>query len=361
MNRRSSILFPLAFLAILLLLSGCGGKKESERNGNNSGVVSVSTAKATVGQIEDLTTISGKLEALESANIVPKMPGKVALITVDLGSQIKAGDVLMRLEADELAAAVSQAEAALASAQASFEVSRVNYERGRRLLEQGAISQSDFDSKFELAYKTGAQQVAQARAALNMANANYSNTVVTAPFSGVVTAKNANVGEFVSTSSPVITLVNLDKVFVQANVNEYWINQLKEGQKVKVKVTAALDTLFEGTITNIALAANTSTKAFPVKVQIDNAGHVLKPGMFAEVQLSKGSTNALTVPREAVLGNEGQKYVWVVENQRALKREVQTGGSDGKVVSILSGLREGDEVILSGQESIEEGVQVYVR
>jgi len=374
----------------LLLTAGCGGKETTGKAAGNTGPVAVETVKAQMGIVGDSSTVSGKLEALESATLVPKMSGRVASISVDIGSVVSAGEVLLTLDAKELAAAVSQAEAAvaladsartqsqasLAQAEADFEVAQSNYERGKLLLMQGAISQSDFDNKFALTYKnsearyrlaqelagSGADaQYAQAAAALQLARANYANSIITSPISGIVTAKNIKPGEMASPSSPVLSVDNLDKVVVLANVTEAQVNRLKEGQEVEVKVGAVTTGLFKGTITNISYAANQLSKSYPIKVQIENPGHLLKPGMFAEVRLPGSGVEVLTVPRAAVSLKEGKHFVYVIENGAAKSIEVSIGNSDGKNIAIISGLNEGAEVVASGVEDLQDGVQVTVK
>lgn len=363
----------LIFLFVALLAAGCGRGKSAPGEGRE---ITVSTAKVEMGRLDRGTMVSGKLEALESANVVSKISGKVAAVNVDVGSLVQAGDVLVTLEANEMAASVAQAEAAANAAgsnreqaQSDYEVARANYERGQALLAQGAISQSDFDNRFALPYRKAEEyylrgsgaQYSQALAALQLARANYANSIITAPISGVITARNINPGELAGASIPVVTVVNLDKVVVQASVGEDKINELKMGDKVQVKVSAASDRPFEGTITNIALAASSSTKAFPIKIQIDNPNHVLKPGMFAEVPLSRSTAAALTVPREAVVSDGGKNYVWVINDGTVSKKEVSTGVSDGVKIVVTAGLQEGQNVAITGQEDLREGLKVNVR
>lgn len=390
MKKRGSLYIILAVLLVALLAAGgCGKSSANEPKEGAEGAVPVSTVKAQLGLLNDSTTVSGKLEAVQSANVVAKIPGKVAAVHVDIGSVVKAGQLMVTLENDTQKAAVSQAaagvaqakaglaraEADLITAKASYQVDKANYERNKELLAADAISQSAFES-IELTYKKSKENVERtlpaalassraalqsAQAALQSAQATYNDTLIKAPFSGVVTARNINPGEMASSAAPVVTVVNLDKVIVKATVNEDMVNQLKQGQEVMVKVGAISAEPFKGIVSNIALAADSASKAFPIKVQIDNSKHQLKPGMFAEVQLSKDRAKALLVPREAVVREGDKDVVWTVKNGTAGKREVKAGESDGKQIIILSGLNEGDEVVAAGQESLQDGAKVNVR
>ncbi|OPY56610.1 MAG: Macrolide export protein MacA [Pelotomaculum sp. PtaU1.Bin035] len=389
MKKRVFFIVAVLLAAGLLLTSGCGINPNNKDAGGN-GPVAAETFKARMGIVGDGATVSGKLEALESAVLVPKIAGKVATINVDIGSKVSAGDVLLTLDAKELAAAMGQAEAAVALARsareqaqaslelarADYEVAQSNFERGKLLMAQGAISQSDFDNKFALLYRNSEAryrlareqagsgvdaQYSQALAALQLARANYANSIITSPISGVVTAKNIKLGEMASTSSQVLSVDNLDKVVVVASVGESQVNQLTEGQEVEVKIAVVSNGLFTGKITNISYAANQLSKSYPVKIQIENPGHVLKPGMFAEVRLPGSGAEVLMVPREAVSSKEGKQYVFVVENGLAKKSEVSCGKSDGKNIMIVSGLKVGDEVVVSGVEDIQEGTRIAVK
>ena len=410
---KGKLILLAVLLAVVVVAAGCGKKQPVQQA--EAGPVTVSTAKAATGLLENGTLVSGKLEAESSANVVPKVPGKVARVHVDVGSRVSAGQVLVTLENKDLADRVTQAEAgvaqaeaalaqaqakvtqaqeviqadqsSLASAQARFEVAEANYRRGQQLLAAGAMSQADFE-RYELDYKNAKDsvnqaasklqvdqagiQVAQAgvqqaqagldaaRAQLALARQAYEDSFIRAPFTGVVTARNVNPGEMAATT-PVVTLVNLDRVEVKAMVGEGVINQLKQGQKVQVKVSAVSEQPFEGVITSISPAADPTTKAFPIKVEIANPKNILKPGMFAEVQLPAANQKELLVPREAVVKEGEKNFVWVVQDGRVSRREIQVGESDGKNMVVTSGLSEGEEVVTAGQESLQEGAPVTVK
>lgn len=264
-------------------------------------------------------------------------------------------------------AGVAVAESALASAGSVYAVAEANYQRGKQLLEQGAIPQAVFEAEYELKYKQAKEQaehalpaqVAQARANLALAQSAYNDSLIKATFSGQVTARNANPGEMASSAVPVISLVNLDKVVVKTYVPESLINQLK--QKQKIKVSAVSERPLTGTIASLAPAADPANGSFAVKIQIENPRHILKPGMFASAEFIPSLKESLLVPREAVVKDANKDIVWTVKEGRAKKKEVKTGESDGKMIVIASGLAEGEEVVIAGQENLEENTRVNVR
>ncbi len=378
----------LISLLVILLASGCSGQNK-QNTVQEKTTIPVQAAVVDGGTLSDTTVVTGKLEALTTSDVVPSgQGGKVLAANVEVGSQVSKGQTLITLENTSeasLTAAIKQAEKGVTQAQSNLELARINYEqaaanyeRGKQLYKTGAIPQAGatgFETVYETPYKQAKvnyEQVApaalaSAQAAVTLAketyNQQHNNSFIKSPISGVVTAVNVNPGELASSSSqtPVVTVVNLAKVIVNATVTESQINKIKQGQEVPVNISAVSDKPFTGVITNIALAADPTSKAYPIKVQIDNAQHILKPGMFAEVQIKGDQQETLLVPREAV-GKTGDKdTVWVINKDKATSREVTVGTSDGKKIQILKGLKEGEQVVVSGQNLLQENAKVEIQ
>lgn len=392
MVKRRGFLACAALLVIMLAVSGCGQGNSGPAKNNSREVTVITARKAAANRG---ITASGKLEALASASLVSKISGRVAKITVDVGSRVKAGDLLVSLDAGELAAAVQLAEANLNKSKNSdlpslqnvarttldttgvtFKNAEADYSRTKTLLAGGAVSQQSFDqvekaylmakSAYESARKnmeivnkgTVPETIRLYEAQLAQARANHANSIINSPIDGVVTARYINPGELAGTSNPVLAVVNLDKVVVRVDVDESIINSLREGSQVEVGVAAVSGKPYTGTITNIALAAGPTTKAYQVKIQIPNTDHLLKPGMYAEVTLDGGQGEGISLPREAVMMTGDRATVWLVTDGTAGKRQVKTSPLDGKNVLVTSGLNDGDKVIISSLESLSDGTRV---
>jgi len=166
----------------------------------------------------------------------------------------------------------------------------------------------------------------------------------------------------VSSSTQAVTLVNLDRVKVQVSVGEQHIGKLKQGEGVKVLVPSVRQEPFSGVIANLSPAANPETKSFLIEVKMDNPGHVLKQGMFAEVHIiTDRIEKALTVPVDAVVQKSGENFVFTVADGTAKENKVKIGISDGKVTEITEGLAEGDQAIVLGQQGLVTGSKVIVQ
>lgn len=378
----------LVTVMVTFTLAGCGPKSNGEG-------VAINKTPAQVGRLAGGTVASGKLEALNSANVVPKTAGRVASVPVDVGSEVAEGDLLVSLDAADLEALVelnaaqlervrssdlpaqkNLAEYNLANAEALFKTCDADYQRYRQLFSSGTVSAQQFEvaerqylqakASYESAQNaldilvnaTIPETIRQYEAQLKKARADFANTVVRAPFSGVITSKSINPGEMVSPTVPVISIANLDTVVVQANVSEDQVNMIQVGQELEVKVGSVRQEPFTGTVTNIAQAASPTTKAYPVKIMIKNPLHLLKPGMFAEVTLRFSDEEGIIIPVEALLQDEDGSFVWVLDNGLAARRGVAAGQSDGKYVIIKSGLSEGETVATAGTDTLSEGMKV---
>ncbi len=406
-TRKSRTIFVV--LALLLLLGAVAAAQAISKKGRETPraaekAVPVEVAVAARGDISEVVSFTGRIVPNLEANLVPKVPGQIEEFYVDVGDTVSKGEALVKIDDDHIAAQVKQAEASLAAARSSeeqarleveraaaalsqaeksFQIAKNNYERGKFLLEQGAISQAEFESNFQNPYisaesgwkqaraafeaararleKTVPSQIDQAEAAFEAARLQLANTVVTAPFSGMVSARYANPGDMASTSQPLLTLVDLDQVKLKINVTEKEVNKITVGQEVEVFVEAAGKRPFKGRITAVAPAADPRSKLYPVEILLSNKGHLLKPGMFARVNITTETRkNVLKIPVEAVLEEDGQKVVYVIRNGCARRRLIRTGLTGSTCVEVLEGLRPGDRVVVTGQEFLIDGTAVTV-
>jgi RND family efflux transporter MFP subunit len=187
------------------------------------------------------------------------------------------------------------------------------------------------------------------------------DAAVRSPIDGIVSSRTIDAGEMVSGAVAPFTIIQMDTVSVEVNVSEQLINKIEKGQKVNVYVSSAFDKPFEGTIQAISPAADERTFTYPVKIEISNKEGLLKPGMFAEVEFAADTVkDAVIVPREAVLTEGDMHYVYIVEGERAKKLEVKLGLDNGKEAEILEGLKEGAQLVVKGQNYLEDGGKVQI-
>ncbi len=378
--------------------------------------VPVEVAPAKVQTLSEVISAGGSVEALREVTVTTKVTGRVAAVLVKEGDRVRAGQVLVRLEDSEIAAQVQQAEAnlqaaraqlrlleqgarseeraqteaALAQAKAGYDTARDSLARMETLYQDGAVSKAQLDAarlqhdvakaQYDAAVQqqrlvqTGARpeqiemaraQVRQAEAALAFARLQADNVVITSPLSGTVTHRYVDPGDLASPmpgQGQLVTVAQVDAVYAVFEVSETDLGRLRVGQAASVAADAYPGRSFAGTLREVAPAANPLTRSFRVKIVVDNPDHALKPGMFARGDIMVAQvSDALVIPRDAVLTANGKSMVFVVEDGKAKAREVRLGQISGAVVQILSGLAAGEPVVVAGLDQVTDGTAVSVR
>ncbi|MFZ5644845.1 MAG: efflux RND transporter periplasmic adaptor subunit [Bacillota bacterium] len=357
--------FSFVMVLVLALVYGCAG---------DTGV-KVVTEKTMTGTLSGPDSITGKTEAIDSVTIVPKIGGKVSEVPVDVGSKVKAGQVLLKMDAGEIEgtlnsarAAVHDAEAGIEKAKIDLNTARENYERAQNLYNSGALSKAVFDNQysvpFELAKiqaeKTAPNRLAQAKAVLQTAEANYSNSIITSPLDGEVTARYINPGETCSTSRTVFVVTGLSGMAVRAFMDESNIHTLKAGQKVAVAVDSA-EGLMEGEVLNISNAADPTTKGYQVKIRIINPSPSVKPGMFARLYADGGQMKQFIIPKTALTDNGGSYFVYIYNDGKVAKTPVQVEKISESFAVVKEGLTDGQELVVYSSSGLEDGMAVSPR
>lgn len=275
---------------------------------------------------------------------------------------------------------LNQAKTSLAVAEKNYRLTKETYDNPTELKQQLENARSQVQnakSNLEVAkanldetergpraekIKAGLAAVRQAEANLDQIEDQIDKTTITAPFSGLVNNVNIDEGEMIANGQTVLNLMNIDQLYAEIDVTAATASAIKKGDSVGVKAET-MQHFMEGKITNIAPAADPSSRTFLVKVKIPNPDHKLKAGMFADVKLSRGqSGKAVVVPIETVVSlNNNNPYLFTVENGKAVKKDIKIGITTSSRVEILEGLTAGQEVIIRGQSNLEDGQSVEVR
>lgn len=314
-------------LTMVVGLTGCGSIGQVEKQVSNY-----------VQDSKPVFVMAGIIDANDKAVITTKISAKVSDISVDVGSAVKKGDTIITLDTKEIEAQVAQAQAGvntaqtnlikaqagvrpeqIAQAQATVDSAKVsyintknNFDRNQQLLAAGGISQSQFEAsetqlaaaqaqynsaqnQLDILIKGETQetlnvlqaQVQQAQAALDLAKAQFANGTIVSPISGIISAKNINIGELASPGDNLVSVVNVDSLYINASLPAGLIGSVKVGQKVVVKVSEIPDKEFSGEISVVDPVIDSRSRTVLVKVNLDNSDAVLKSGMTAEIGLIK--------------------------------------------------------------------------
>lgn len=323
--------------------------------------VAVTVVPARRADFASSITATGTVASLREAKVASTLSGIVAEVFVDEGQRVQPGEPLMRLRTDQLGASEAQASAAVAQTRAGRDLAEANAQRTRSLYQIGAVSAHELDVAEAQLRQTQAQ-VQLAEATLAAARIALRDATVTAPFGGTITQRKVEPGEAVSPMSQVFVLAQIDAVNAELIVPERQRSGLRVDQPVSVTVDALPGTTFTGRIAEIQPAATVASRSFTIKARVANAQRILRPGMFARGTITVAvRQNVLQVPQTAVLSTTGKPIVFVVQDGKALRREVTLGDRQNGMVEITSGLNPGEQVVAQDGAGLTDSQPVTPR
>jgi RND family efflux transporter MFP subunit len=322
-------------------------------------VVEVEAAKIVRQDIKPVIVLSGSLEAGWSAEISPKADGRIDKLYVEEGDVVKAGSIVADLDMQELTAQVTQAEGNLLVAKAEMEQADLDLQRMDSLVKQGAISTQSFDAaRIKRDLNIGKVKAAQGN--LDQLVTRLNNASILAPRDGVVVKRYLQAGFFAKAGSAIVSVADTSSLLAKATLGEGQITQLAVGAAAKVIVNALDGREFSGVITRISPAAAMPSRTFTAEINVPNPDGLLKQGMFAKVEIvGNVKKNVLVVPEIALVMREDQKTVYVVDSENKVKQQTLKLGYVGNgIAEVLDGVKEGDLIVVAGQNKIKDGATV---
>jgi len=361
-TKANIIILALLFVSLLF----CRPPKQEEAVEEESfAAAPVKVFQVKRQKISEKLFYTGLIKAWKEVNVTSDVGGKIAKIYVEEGARVKKGQLLAELDTRATRLQQEQARAGLAVTEANYKDAKRNLDRMERLSRENAVSEQQYE-KIKLAFEAAEAQLQQARATLNLADHQLNVSLMKAPFSGVVASKNAEVGDVInpmmggfSPNSGVLTLMDFSRVKIEIDVSHQDVGLIKKGQGALLGLTAFPNRIFQGRVTIVNLTAGPLTKKFKVEVEVDNPGLELRPNTFGEVTFEINTQeNALVIPQKAVLEH---KYVFLVNGNKVKKRDVVLGLQNAAFVEVVSGLDEGDSVVVEGNYGLEEGSLIDIK
>lgn len=336
-----------AFVLVSLALSVSAGCGSDEQGGGGFAMppTPVETAVVMPRTVTDRFESVGTIQAGESIEVTAEIDGAVESIPFDEGSYIRKGEVIARIDDDQLAAELARAEALRDQNQATFN-------RIKEVVDLGAGAPQDLDDA------AASLKVAEANVAL--AETRLRKTVIKAPFSGLVGARKISPGTFLRSGQAIAELAQIDELRVNFSVPERYLSQLQRGSGVTVSTTAYPDYELTGTINVVEPILDAATRSARVVARVRNPERKLRPGMSANVAaVLSQRDNALTVPSESVFIDGAQPYVYVIaEDSTVGRRALSLGTRLSDVVEVVEGLSAGDRVVRTGHQKLFDGAKV---
>ena len=356
----------IILLVISAILTGCTAKNtDVDTNGEETAAkTEVTYVKTNAIMIKDFTktlSLPGALEPKETVVITPKINGSVVGVYGDIGSKINKDTLLCKLSDTEFRLQLENAVIGLRKENLMSESIKRNYDRYKSLFESGALAQTDFES-IEDQHVLGLELLNLAQNNYEMAKQNLAYTDILAPISGVISMKDVAIGENVSPGKTLFNIVNIDEMYVQTGISEKDISNIKVGQIVVVHVDSVGGTVLTGQITNIGPVPDQQTKAYPIKVLLKNKDQVLKPGMFATVEILLDiHKEVMAVPKSAILTENDKQFIFIEKDGKAYKKLVKTGYKDNDDWEIIEGIEKDATVIVVGKDKLIDGSVVEIR
>jgi len=408
-----------AALVLLLLAAGafvasCGGSRANSRKEEAAAtaqpvVIEVTTAAAIQRDLPRFFEATGSLAGDQQTDVAPQTSGKVVAVGVDIGSPVKRGQMLVRLDdaelklrvaqaatqVDQAKAAVRQAEekiglrpgqafdpnrvAEVAAARVALDLAEKNLRRAEKLIESGDVSRSFYDEQrarrdqlkeqYDVALAQARQNyagvdvartnVANAESQLALARKNLSYALIPAPIDGIVSERTADLGEYVSPQQKVATIVRINPLRMRIDIPEQAIPEVRVGQSVSITTSAWPDKNFAGRVARIAPNVSATSRTLTVEAEIENGSGALKPGQFATVRLlQERSASAVLIPARAVVNEAGVSRVFVIKNGHAEQRLVQTGQTEGDLIEVRSGVAADEQVATSNLDQLSDGIAI---
>lgn len=299
--------------------------------------------------------VIGTAAAVQGVTVSADLPGIVSRIAFESGASVQEGDILVQLD-------TKQEQAQLAAVEATRDLARLNFERLHSLVDEGAITRAEYD-------RAGAEQK-ETTAKVEEIHAMIERKTIRAPFTGVLGLRQVNLGQYLSPGNPVVPLQSLDPIYVNFGVPQQDSAKISIGRNVRVSIEDLTGAEFTGAVTAINSVVDEATRNIQVQATLSNPNNRLRPGMFVQTQIAIGaSSNVVTLPASAISYAPYGDSVFVVTElkdekgnaYRGVRQQfVKLGPARGDQIAILSGVKQGEEVVTSGVFKLRNGAPIFI-
>ncbi len=347
MNRTRAIVAGSVLLAVIVLVLLNNRANISAKSRNEfQGAIPVTVAEARSQKMSETLSLVGTITGVNDVAVTAEVAGKVTAVHANVGDHVSAGAPIIQIDDEIKKAAFEQAEA-------NYERAKRDFDRFKMLRAEQSATESQKENAWT-GFKVAEAQYIVARRQLR-------DTKVSTPISGIVSARSVELGTMVNDRMVVANVVDISRLKVKLNIAERDAFKLKTGDRVEVTTDVYPGVTFAGKITSVSAKADEG-HTYPVEITMENSTeHPLKAGMFGRVSfVSLAQGEALAIPREALVGSMKDPRVYVVDGALARVRTIVVGGETGTDLTVLSGLRAGESVVVNGQNNLKDSVAVLV-
>ncbi len=354
-------------IAVLVILAIVGWRiyanvsknREKARLASQTRAVTVTVGNAKRQTIHPVVKLSGTLDPVWQADIATKSAAHIKKVYADVGMRVHAGDLLAELDISELGAAAAASKGSVYDAKTALASAETHLERCEKLYAQDAISQMELDNA-RYARDMAEGKLDAAVGLYEAAASRLEGAKILAPRDGTIVKRYYQEGFYAKDDKPLFNIADTSSLVVKIDIPEGQIGYVDKDIHVKIKVPAFENKEIDGIITKLAQVADLPARTFAAEVSVDNSSEALKGGLFVNVFLNtKEKKNVLTIPQQAVVMREDQRTVYVVgDDDRVIRRVIETGYIGDGLVEVLGGITEKDRLVLKGQNRVKEGVLV---
>jgi RND family efflux transporter MFP subunit len=367
---KNRIILLLMMAIVFFIQAGC--EKSTGKSDGDKERIPVETNVVKIGEISQSLEYSGDICAEHEVNVFSKIPDRIERFYVDEGDFVRKGDPIAKILAVTIEQGVRQTEAALVAARAQEANLKVEFDRANRLYKENAMSQQQYDA-IRTQFESAQAQVEQAEAALMSMKSQLNDASITAPISGIIGKRYYENGDMAQPTAPVVKIVQMDRVKVEFDATEEDLGKLSQGQPAVITVKAYPDKKFTGAVNKISPILDPMTRMAEIEVLVDNPDALLKPGMYAEVQVTTGIIkDVIVIPRFCAIENTSLRnvngedevirnyYVFVVDSNRAVEKRLDIRYANHRWLAVDSGLTVGDQLVVAGQSNLRDGSLVSI-
>jgi membrane fusion protein (multidrug efflux system) len=365
---------PMKILIITLLVGTliCACSQSDGENAESSELIPVAVSTIKLGTVKQSLRYSGDIHAEYEVKVFSKIPDRIEQLYADEGDAVKKGQTIAKIIATTIEQGVKQAEAALVAARAQEANLRVEFERAQRLFKESAMSKQQYDA-IQTQFEAAQAQREQAEAGLASAKSQLNDATLVAPINGIIGKRYYENGDMVSLGSPVVSIVQMDRVKVTFDATEEDLGRLSAGQEARIQVRSYTEKSFTGMVNKISPILDPQTRMAEIEVLIDNHDKLLKPGMYAEVEVTTGTLeNVMVVPRFASIESttmeriDGEDqviknfYVFTISHGQAKQKKLDVRYINHKTIAVNDGIAVGDTMVITGQNNLRDGMGVSI-
>jgi membrane fusion protein (multidrug efflux system) len=339
-----------ALLACALLAGGCAQEgaepEQAETDEEEVVAVPVEVGQPIRGDIYAVYSGTAPIEAFAEADVIAKVGGEVREILVEEGDDVKQGQILARLDGDRLRLELNQSEA-------NLQKLKRDYERNVDLKEKGLISTGDFD---KIRYEMEALE-----ASYNLAKLELDYTQIRAPIDGIISNRFIRRGNTIAVNEPAFRVTSFDPLVAYLHVPEREYRNIQKDQMVGIDIDALQGQRIVASVTRVSPIVDPDTGTFKITIEISDEQRRIKPGMFGRISIVYDQhSNVLQIPRSAIIEESSGTSVFVVEGDKAVRRDVSTGYSNSGMIEVTDGLTDDDRVVTVGQVGLKDDATVTI-